>query len=145
MLSLNMMGRFVCPDEPGSHNSLDVGRWWVQPCSAGFGWKATQLTMPGPPGWGWSCSSCSEEKSPMVPNPDPKQYWNNWKNDMSSFSATNQERPYKQLLHNYRGLDDGICTIPLKNISLVNPENFSKIQWDLDITKGQENGKICLL
>ena len=21
-----------------------------------------------------SCSSCSEEKSPMVPNPDPKQY-----------------------------------------------------------------------
>ena len=24
-----------------------------------------------------SCSSCSEEKSPMVPNSDPKQYWNN--------------------------------------------------------------------
>ena len=24
-----------------------------------------------------SCSSCSEEKSPMVLNPDPKQYWNN--------------------------------------------------------------------
>ena len=23
--------------------------------------------------WG-SCSSCSEEKSPVVPNPDPKQY-----------------------------------------------------------------------
>ena len=90
---------------------------------------------------GGSCSSCSEEKSPMVPNPDPKQYWNNWKNDMSLFSATNQERPYKQLLHNCRGLDDGICTIPLKNISLVNPEKLFKIQWHLDITKGQENGK----
>ena len=33
--------------------------------------------------------------------PDPKQYWNNWKNDMSLFSATNQERPYEQLLHNW--------------------------------------------
>ena len=32
----------------------------------------------------------------MVPNPDSKQYWNNWKNDMSLFSATNLERPYKQ-------------------------------------------------
>ena len=32
---------------------------------------------------------------------DPKQYWNNWKNDMSLFSATNQERPYEQLLHNW--------------------------------------------
>ena len=31
----------------------------------------------------------------MVPNPDPKQYWNNWKNDISLFSATNQERPYE--------------------------------------------------
>ena len=32
---------------------------------------------------------------------DPMQYWNNyWKNDMSLFSATNQERPYEQLLHN---------------------------------------------
>ena len=50
--------------------------------------------------WCWLCSSCSMEKSPMVPNPDPKQYWNNWKNDMSLFSATNQERPYEQLLHN---------------------------------------------
>ena len=39
-------------------------------------------------------SSCSVEKSPMVPNPEPKQYWNNWKNDMSLFSATNHERPY---------------------------------------------------
>ena len=48
-----------------------------------------------------SRSNCSEEKSPMVPNPDPKQYWNNWKNDMSLFSATNQERPYEQLLHNW--------------------------------------------
>ena len=37
----------------------------------------------------------------MVPNPDPKQYWNNWKNDMSLFSATNQERPYEQLLRNW--------------------------------------------
>ena len=37
----------------------------------------------------------------MVPNPDPKQYWNNWKNDMSFFSAANQERPYKQLLRNW--------------------------------------------
>ena len=36
----------------------------------------------------------SEEKLPMVPNPDSKQYWNNWKNDMSLFSATNQETPY---------------------------------------------------
>ena len=27
--------------------------------------------------WKGSCSSCSEEKSPMEPNPDPKQYWNN--------------------------------------------------------------------
>ena len=43
---------------------------------------------------------------------------------MSSFSATNQERPYKQLLHNYWGLDDEICTIPLKNISLLNPEKL---------------------
>ena len=32
---------------------------------------------------------------------DPKQYWNNWKNGMSLFSATNQERPYEQLLHNW--------------------------------------------
>ena len=48
-----------------------------------------------------SCSSCSEEKSPMVPNPDPNQYWNNWKNDMSLFSTTNQERPCGQLLHNW--------------------------------------------
>ena len=32
----------------------------------------------------------------MVPNPDSKQYWNNWKNDMSLFSATNWERTYKQ-------------------------------------------------
>ena len=30
-------------------------------------------------------SSCSEEKSPMVRLPDPEQYWNNWKNDMSLF------------------------------------------------------------
>ena len=37
----------------------------------------------------------------MVPNPDPKQYWNNWENDVSLFSATNQERPYEELLHNY--------------------------------------------
>ena len=36
-----------------------------------------------------SCSSCSEEKSPMVPNPDPKQ--DNWKNDISLFPATNKE------------------------------------------------------
>ena len=36
----------------------------------------------------------------MVPNPDTKQYWNNWKNDMSLFPTTNQERPYEQLLHN---------------------------------------------
>ena len=50
--------------------------------------------------WIWgSCSSCSEEKSLMVSNPDPKQYWNNWKNDMSLFSTTNQERPYEQLLY----------------------------------------------
>ena len=41
----------------------------------------------------------------MVPNLDPKQYWNNWKNDMSLFSATNQKRPYEQLLHNW--LRDG--------------------------------------
>ena len=27
--------------------------------------------------WGHVSSSCSEEKSPVVPNPDPKQYWNN--------------------------------------------------------------------
>jgi len=60
---------------------------------------------------------------------------------MSSFSATNQERPYKQLLHNCQGLDHGICTIPLKNISLINPEKLFKIQWNFDITKGQENGK----
>ena len=36
----------------------------------------------------------------MVPDPDPKQHWNNRKNDMSLFSATNQERPYEQLLLN---------------------------------------------
>ena len=36
----------------------------------------------------------------MVPNPNPKQYLNNWKNNMSFFSATNQERPYEQLPHN---------------------------------------------
>ena len=36
----------------------------------------------------------------MVPNPDPKQHWNNRKNDISLFSATNQERPYEQLLLN---------------------------------------------
>ena len=52
-------------------------------------------------GYPKSCSSCLEEKSPMVPNPDPKQYSNNWKNDMSLFSATNQERPCEQLLHNW--------------------------------------------
>ena len=27
--------------------------------------------------WGHVSSSCSEEKSPVVSNPDPKQYWNN--------------------------------------------------------------------
>ena len=32
-----------------------------------------------------------------------KQYWNNWKNDMSLFSATNQERPSGQL-HNLANL-----------------------------------------
>ena len=47
-----------------------------------------------------SCGSCLEEKPTMVPNPDPKQNWNNWKNDMSLFSVNNQERPSKQLLHN---------------------------------------------
>ena len=36
----------------------------------------------------------------MVPNPDPKQYWNNWKNDILLFSATNQEKPSEQLLGN---------------------------------------------
>ena len=30
----------------------------------------------------------------------PSKNWNNWKNDMSLFSATNQERPSEQLLHN---------------------------------------------
>ena len=30
---------------------------------------------------------------------DPKQYWNNWKNEMSLFSETNQERSSEQLLH----------------------------------------------
>ena len=34
-------------------------------------------------------SSCSEEKSPMVPTADPKQCYNNWKNDMLLFRATN--------------------------------------------------------
>lgn len=24
---------------------------WVQPCRTGFGWKARQILMPGPPGW----------------------------------------------------------------------------------------------
>ena len=33
-----------------------------------------------------SCSSCSEQKSPMVRFPDPQD---NWKNDMSLFPATN--------------------------------------------------------
>ena len=56
---------------------------------------------------GRSCCSCSEEKSPVVPNPDPKQYWNNWKNDMSLFSAANQERPSKQLLRNCLGKEIG--------------------------------------
>ena len=36
-----------------------------------------------------SCSSCSEEKSPMVPNPDPKQFWNKQKNNMSLFYYDN--------------------------------------------------------
>ena len=40
-----------------------------------------------------SWSSCSEEKSQMVPNPNPKQYWNNLHNGKSLFSATNQETP----------------------------------------------------
>ena len=39
--------------------------------------------------------------SPMVSNPDPKQYWNNWKNDMSLFSATNQKRANEQLLQSW--------------------------------------------
>ena len=30
----------------------------------------------------------------------PNKNWNNWKNDMSLFSANNQETPDKQLLHN---------------------------------------------
>ena len=30
----------------------------------------------------------------------PNKNWNSWKNDMSLFSATNQERPSEQLLHN---------------------------------------------
>ena len=46
-------------------------------------------------------NASEEEKSPMVSNRDPKQYWNNWKNDMPLFSATNQERPYEQLVHNW--------------------------------------------
>ena len=44
----------------------------------------------------------------MVPNPDPKQYWNNWKNDMSLFSATNQERPFEQLLSEKRRFSTSI-------------------------------------
>ena len=40
---------------------------------------------------GRSCSSCSEEKSPMVSNPDPKQYWNNWKNDIIVFCGQSGE------------------------------------------------------
>ena len=40
-----------------------------------------------------SYSSCSEERSPMKRFPDPKQFYNNWKNDMSLFPATNQKRP----------------------------------------------------
>ena len=67
--------------------------------------------------WKGSCSSCSEEKSPMMPNPDPKQYWNNWKNDMSLFSATNQERPYEQLLHNC------LKVLP-SSVSMVTPKDF---------------------
>ena len=47
----------------------------------------------------------------MVPNPDPKQYWNNWKNNISLFPATNQERPYEQLL---RTLISYLCWCPFK-------------------------------
>ena len=39
-----------------------------------------------------SYSSCSEERSPVKRFPDPKQFYNNWKNDMSLFPATNQKR-----------------------------------------------------
>ena len=46
-------------------------------------------------------SNCGLSTSDGVPNPDPKEYWNNWKSDMSLFSATNQERPYAQLLQNF--------------------------------------------
>ena len=38
-----------------------------------------------------SYSSCSVERSPMKRFPDPKQFYNNWKNDMSLFPATNQK------------------------------------------------------
>ena len=36
-----------------------------------------------------SCSSSSEEKSPMVFSTDPKQHKNNWNDDISLFSAPN--------------------------------------------------------
>ena len=60
----------------------------------------------------------------MVPNPDPKQYSNNWKNDMLLFSAANQERPYEQLPHNCFVVPPKFCT------SIV--FNFS---WDLKSPK----------
>ena len=49
-----MMGRFVCPDDPGSHNSLDVGRWYggFNPARPVLGERAKQLTIPGPSGLG---------------------------------------------------------------------------------------------
>ena len=50
----------------------------------------------------------------MVPNPDPKEYFNNWKNDMSLFSATNQERPHEQLLHNW---NNAIFPYTTKNLN----------------------------
>ena len=60
----------------------------------------------------------------MVPNPDPKQYWNNWKNDMSLFSATNQERPFEQLLSEKRRFSTSIpilvsCTLKTRKFKLL--------------------------
>ena len=54
----------------------------------------------------------------------PLKYWVNWKNDMLLFPATNQERPYEQLLHYSFRLFSGLIN--------NNNNNFiSTVDWKL--------------
>ena len=103
--------------------SLEAITVWTLVARQVLGERPHNLQCLAPQGEGGSCSSCAEKKSPMVPNPDPNNTETIQRMTCHCFLQPIR-RPYKQLLHNCRGLDDGICTIPLKNISLLNPEKL---------------------